>query len=323
MANLSPDVCQLQTSLLSGDQVGALVTSLKSHRPYADLKIDLHDLREQLNDLLYATGLASVNEDDFPAPPSSDEEGIATTTGEQHAYVATVFEELDNSLSSIIKLCSRSDISEYLNEVFGKVLVEVPTPSSLAVTRTVIDRARDRFLSLDDPEAPVVPGTNNPFVAHAEAVLKSINLIIRKLNVKDITLQLNAGILSALLRAGHEPYASPTIKVEPITMEVTFAEVMVHLRALQEAASRRALFERSQIRAYRPSDDELNLFLIALADVFLRVTQSDQPRSSLKAGSKTPFIHFVMDVIEPYYPPDNMTPAGMAKRWQRLKKDEH
>ena len=59
-----------------------------------------------------------------------------------------------------------------------------------------------------------------------------------------------------------------------------------------------------------------------LADIFLRITCSDQSRSSLKAGPQSPFVHFVMNVLEGFYPPNTFTPEGFAKLWQRLKINE-
>ena len=289
---------------------------VSSHKTLSKLKIDVRSLREELNDLLVATGLASSEEYDFPDAFSREELGKAKQINDRHAYVATVLEELNVALTSITDHCTDGDVLDYLNEAFGTLSVDIKKVSTFGVMQDVIDRAQEQFVSL----AKQSSGRNDPFASQAADALASVTVITNKLNIPEIIPQLNAGVRSNLIKVGYLPPNTDTAVVRPFTLQVSFREVMMYLRALQNAASRIALLERSQVLANRPKDGELNLFLNALADTFLSLTLSDQPRSSLKAGPKTPFIYFVMDVIEPYFPPDTMTPQGVAKRWQGLKK---
>lgn len=303
------------------EQVTAIARAVvSSHKTLSKLKIDVGSLREELNDLLVATGLASSEEFDFPDAFSREELGKAKQINDRHAYVATVLEELNVALTSVIDHCTDGHVFEYLNEVFGTLSVDIKKASTFAVTQAVMGRAQERFAALAKTSDGQSSGGNDPFAGQAADVLASITAITKKLNIPDLIPQLNAGVRSNLIKGGYSPPNTDRAIVKPFTLQVSFPEVMMYLRALQDAASRIAVFERSQVLANRPKDDELNLFLNALADTFLRLTLSDQPRSSLKAGSKTPFIYFVMDVIEPYFPPDAMTPQGVAKRWQGLKK---
>lgn len=295
----------------------AIARTVKSSRKaFSKLNVDAVSLREDLNDLLIATGLASLEEYDFPDPFSREELGKAKQINAQHAYAATVLEEFNLPLTSITDHCTDGDVLDYLNEAFGTLSVDIKKVSTFGVMQDVIDRAQEQFASL----AKQSSGSNAPFASQVADILAFITVITIKLNIPDLIPQLNASVRSNLIKVGYLPPNTNTAIVKPFTLQVSFPEVLMYLRALQNAASRMALFERSQVHANRPKDDELDLFLNALADTYLRLTLSDQPRSSLKAGSKTPFIHFVMDVIEPYFPPDAMTPEGMAKRWQRLNK---
>lgn len=293
---------------------------VSSHKTLSKLKIDVRSLREELNDLLVATGLASSEECDFPDLFSREELGGAKKINDQHAYVATKLEELNVALTSITDHCTDGDVLDYLNEAFGTLSIDIKNVSTFAVTQSVMGRAQERFASLAKTSDGQSSGGNEPFAGLAADVLTSITVITKKLNIPDLIPQLNAGVRLNLIKGGYSPPSTDTAIIKPFTLQVSFPEVMMYLCVLQDTASRIAVFERSQIHANRPKDGELNLFLDALADTFLRLTLSDQPRSSLKAGLKTPFIHFVMDVIEPYFPPDAMTPEGMAKRWQRLNK---
>lgn len=135
-----------QSEPLSLEQVTAIARAVKSSRKaFSKLRIDVGSLREELNDLLVATGLASSEKYDFPDPFSREELGGIKQINDQHTYVATVLEELNLALTSIIDHCSEGHHLEYLNEVFGTHAVDIRKVSTFAVTQAVIGRAHEQF----------------------------------------------------------------------------------------------------------------------------------------------------------------------------------
>ena len=311
-------------SVLDADQISLISRSLRNSKSFKGDPGQLSDLGERINDLLRATGLAT--DDDLGRHFNEDGNLEAgTNANAHHSYLSEQFRNLANLASSTKIQCSDSEVREYLSEVMMTLPLEQRDAATLTQFKAVLKAVREKIevlLAITAEHDPSRGPSNDPYAETLAAIKAKIDTILYKINSHDLSPQLNASLLGELARVGVTSPAIPTSEdySTPAPDVPGFTALITRIDALNRAASALDIYERSQVREGRPHDSLLDTFLLALAPIFHSAVGSTKPDAALAATSTGDYINFCSDVLQYYFPPEDLAPEALAKRWQRLRK---
>lgn len=320
----SDDAWQPNHSVLDADQIDLISRSLRNSKSFKGGSGQLSDLGESINDLLRATGLAT--DDDLGRYFNENGNPEAgTNANAHHSYLSEQFRGLADLAASIKTLCSGADVSEYLSEVMKTLPLEQREAATLIQFKATLKAITEKIKKLQAITAEHDPSrgpSNDPYPETLAAIKAKIDTILPKFDSRDLSPQLNASLRHELARAGLKSQAITTSadNSTPAPDIPGFTALITRIDALSRAASALAIYERSQVREGRPHDSLLDTFLPALAPIFHSAVGSNKPDAALAATSKGDFINFCIDVLQYYFPPEDLAPEALGKRWQRLRK---
>jgi len=303
-----------QTTPLSTEQIDDIINRIQSKAKYAKIEINSSVLHEDLNDLLDATGLFRVTDEDQWFH-ETDGPKDTTSKNAHHTYISGVFDDLAKISNDILELLTSDGVGEYLAEVMPKNEIIIPPTATIGLTRHILDQAKSQLGDLAGPELSDTLGLNDPFLPKAHSILDALDQVIDKVQRHDLSPKLNAKLRAELHKS--RTLTTATSLDASTTVTVDYFTMVAHLRALLTSATSLSAFERSQVPRNRERDTTLDSLLHSLAHIFLSTVGSNT--SPIKLTK--PFTDFAMDVLQPFYPADSLNPSAIQKRWQRLKKE--
>ena len=316
------DRWQPSGAILDADQVSLITRSLIGSKSFKDGKGQTSDLGERLNDLLLATGLAFDSEFDRNFWKGSSRDP-GTSENAHHAYLSEQFSAIASLASEIQGHCAAPDAREYLSEVMGTLPLEQREAATLVQFKAAllaISAKLNDLTAISSAADHLRPSNNDPFNEALAAIQAATEKILPKLEQRDLTPQLNASLRIELMRGQRLTPTAPVVASSPHTTTAVFLALISRIDALSRATSRLAIYERSQIREGRPRSALLDTLILSLTHIFLTAVGSDKSDSSLPATSTSDFINFCIDVLQHYFPAEDLAPEAFSKRWQRLRK---
>jgi len=292
-----------QNTPLSTEQVEDIINRIRLTKKYAKASLNNAVLREELNDLLDATGLFR----------EVDDKKETTSKNAHHAYISDVFNDLAGVADLAIQLLSEAGISEYLSEVMSSHEITISPTATIGLSRKVLHQSKLQLDDIAGPDWRAMPESNDPFLPKAKSILNALDKILMQVQRHDLSPKLNAALRTEL-RKSRTISASQAMDGET-AVTVDYAATMAHLRALSAATKSLSVFEQNQISKNRDRNVMLDSLLLSLAPIFLSTVGSDTSNIKLT----TSFVNFATDVLQPFYPMDTLNPTALQKRWQRLK----
>ena len=88
---------------------------------------------------------------------------------------------------------------------------------------------------------------------------------------------------------------------------------------LKQAAVGLSNFEASQIATGRPKDELLDVFMMALAEVYLAFRLEKDQIADVPHSPRSIFIRFCSEVLQHFFSPEAIDFGTLTQRWRRLK----